>query len=143
MTNQEKVEMFRQITQEMADLYEKKNNNYGDSFGNCYRDLGPVSGLVPLHNKLDRLTSLVKGNPNNFESIEDSFIDLANYAIMNLIEIRARHRKSIHTGEDKEDEAYESLESYTKNHYLNEQMDIIKKLLEQQDLPKIKVFYED
>ena len=148
MTNQEKVALFRQITQEMADLYEKKNNNYGDSFGNCYRDLGPVSGLVPLHNKLDRLTSLVKGNPNNFESIEDSFIDLANYAIMNLIEIRAaRHRQtSTHTGEDKEDETYDSLSEYTNreyNNYYKEQMRIIKEFLEQVNAPKIKVFYED
>lgn len=89
MTNKEKVEQFKKITKDMADLYEKKNKNYGDSFGNVYKKLGSSSGLVPLYNKLDRLTSLLKGNENNFESIEDSFIDLANYAIMNLIEYRS------------------------------------------------------
>jgi hypothetical protein len=85
--------MFREIVNEMADLYEKKNANYGDSFGQLFDALGPVSGLVPLHNKLDRATSLIKGNKNNFESLEDTFKDLACYAIMNLIEMKVRNQK--------------------------------------------------
>ena len=86
----DKAKMFREIVNEMADLYEKKNANYGDSFGQLFDALGPISGLVPLHNKLDRATSLIKGNKNNFESLEDTFKDLACYAIMNLIEIKSR-----------------------------------------------------
>jgi hypothetical protein len=86
----DKAKMFREIVNEMADLYEKKNANYGDSFGQLFDALGPISGLVPLHNKLDRATSLIKGNKNNFESLEDTFKDLACYAIMNLIEMKAR-----------------------------------------------------
>ena len=82
-----KVKRFREIATGLADLYEKKNYNYGDSFGKLYNDLGPVAGLVPLHNKLDRATSLVKGSTNHFESLEDTLKDLASYAIMNLIEI--------------------------------------------------------
>ncbi len=85
MTAEEKIIKFRKIVTEMADLYEKKNRNYGDSFGKLYKDLGPIAGLVPLHNKLDRLTNLIKGDSNNFESIEDTLTDLACYAIMNLI----------------------------------------------------------
>lgn len=91
MTSEEKIIKFREIVTEMADLYEKKNRNYGDSFGKLYKDLGPIAGLVPLHNKLDRLTNLIKGDSNNFESIEDTLTDLACYAIMNLI---ARQDKS-------------------------------------------------
>ena len=86
----DKAKMFREIVNEMADLYEKKNANYGDSFGQLFDTLGPISGLVPLHNKLDRATSLIKGNQNNFESLEDTFKDLACYAIMNLIEMKSR-----------------------------------------------------
>ena len=85
----DKVQMFKDIVKDMADLYEKKNANYGDSFGQLFDALGPISGLVPLHNKLDRATSLIKGNKNNFESLEDTFKDLACYAIMNLIEMKA------------------------------------------------------
>lgn len=89
MTNQEKVIRFREIVNDMADLYEKKNKNYGNSFGELFENLGPTSGLVPLWNKLHRATSLIKGNKNNFESLEDTFKDLACYAIMNLIEMEA------------------------------------------------------
>lgn len=91
-----KVETFRKIVNDMADLYEKKNENYGDSFGKLYRDLGPIAGLVPLHNKLDRLTHLICGNKTgDFESIEDSFKDLACYAIMNLIEMEAKQAEKL------------------------------------------------
>lgn len=82
------IERFNKITTTMANLYAKKNSNYGNSFEKLYNDLGPVAGLVPLHNKLDRLTNLVKGGKNDFESLEDTLIDLANYAIMNIIELQ-------------------------------------------------------
>ena len=83
-----RIEEFRRLVNDMADLYEKKNQNYGNSFGKLYQDLGPVAGLVPLHNKLDRLTYLIthSDDDNHYESIEDTLIDLANYAVMNLVE---------------------------------------------------------
>jgi len=88
MNQKEKTNEFRHIVNEMADLYEKKNTNYGNSFGKLVEDLGPIAGLVPLHNKLDRLTNLIKGGHNDFESLEDTFKDLACYAVMNLIELK-------------------------------------------------------
>ena len=81
------IELFKKIVNEMTDLFNKKNANYGNSFEKLYKELGPIAGLVPLHNKLDRATNLVKGGKNDFESLEDTFKDLANYAIMNLIEL--------------------------------------------------------
>ena len=87
------LELFKEITNEMVDLFAKKNNNYGNSFSKLYEEFGAISGLVPLHNKLERITSLVKGTKNNFESIEDSLIDLANYSIMLLIETRKERNK--------------------------------------------------
>lgn len=83
-----RIEEFRRLVNDMADLYEKKNQNYGNSFGKLYQDLGPVAGLVPLHNKLDRLTYLIthSDDDNHYESIEDTLMDLANYAVMNLVE---------------------------------------------------------
>lgn len=103
MTNKDKVQMFRAIVNEMADLYEKKNDNYGDSFGQLFEALGPISGLVPLHNKLDRATNLVKGGQNNFESLEDTFKDLACYAIMNIIERKNIYMQKVDTAESVED----------------------------------------
>ena len=70
-------EQFKEIVKEMTELFEKKNSNYGNSFSKLYNELGGISGLVPLYNKLHRATSLIKGNQNNFGSLEDTFIDLA------------------------------------------------------------------
>lgn len=88
-----KVQEFRNIVNKMADTYEKKNSNYGDSFGKLFGELGAVSGLVPLYNKLHRATSLINGDTNHYESLEDTLIDMACYAIMNVIEMRNKKEK--------------------------------------------------
>lgn len=87
------IERFHEIVTSMEKLYEKKNANYGNSFEKLFNDLGPIAGLVPLHNKLDRITNLVKGGKNDFESLEDSLVDLANYAILNLIELQKQSER--------------------------------------------------
>ena len=84
----DKIQEFKKIVDQMADTYAKKNENYGDSFGDTYERLGAVSGLVRLYDKLNRATSLVNGGENHYESLEDTFIDMACYAIMNVIELR-------------------------------------------------------
>ena len=80
--------IFAYILDEMYDLYEKKNNNYGDSFGETWAKLGPISGVTRLYDKLNRVANLVTGGKNDFESIEDTFIDLANYSVMCLVELQ-------------------------------------------------------
>lgn len=115
------VERFKQIVALMTDLFAKKNANYGNSFEKLYNELGPISGLVPLHNKLDRLTNLIKGGHNDFESIEDTLIDLANYAIMNVIEIHKANEKR-KPAENRD--AIKSKETVNKV-ILNENVDII------------------
>lgn len=89
----DKVATFKCLVNGMAKTYEQKNSNYGDSFGKLYEELGPTAGLVPLYNKLHRATSLIQGDANNFESLEDTFLDLACYAVMNLIELRNQKSK--------------------------------------------------
>jgi DNA-directed RNA polymerase delta subunit len=100
MNIKQKANEFRSIVNKMADLYEKKNSNYGDSFGQLYKELGPTAGLVPLWNKLHRATSLIKGDENHFESIEDTLKDLACYAIMNLIEMKAEQESKCHSASE-------------------------------------------
>lgn len=84
----DKIQEFKNIVKEMTETYANKNSDYGDSFGDTYDKLGPISGLVRLYDKLNRATSLVQGKENHFESLEDTFIDMACYAIMNVIELR-------------------------------------------------------
>ncbi len=48
---------------------------------------GPMNGLrVRMYDKLARLNNLVDtGDTPNYESIEDTLLDLANYAIIGLL----------------------------------------------------------
>ena len=81
----DKVKRFREITDNMADLYERKNKDYGDSFGKLNNEFGEIAGLIRLSDKLNRLKTLVDSEAEVDESKKDTLIDLANYAIMQLM----------------------------------------------------------
>lgn len=88
--SEQNVARFRAITEEMVNIYEKKNADYGDSFGETYRRLGLVSAVTRIQDKCNRLCNLAVnkgGHQVKDESIRDTLIDLANYAIMTLIEM--------------------------------------------------------
>jgi hypothetical protein len=77
--------------QELLDLLLSKHKDYGpknisDSPG------GPVNGLrVRMHDKLARINNLVdNGKEPEHESLEDSFKDMANYAIIGLLVLRGK-----------------------------------------------------
>lgn len=84
------VEQFREIANELGDLYKKKNAAYGNSFGDTYKKLGIISAVTRISDKYNRLCNLAKNKDidNLGESIEDTLQDLAAYAIMTLIELR-------------------------------------------------------
>ena len=84
-----KIEKHKEICNRLNTLYEAKNKDYGDSFGKSYKEYGLTMSCIRLEDKLNRLKSL---NSNKCakvqnESIEDTLMDLANYAIMTLIEL--------------------------------------------------------
>ena len=86
------VQSFKNIANELCDLYEKKNKAYGNSFGDTYKKLGIISAVTRISDKYNRLCNLAT-NPNidNLgESIEDTLKDLAAYSIMTLNELRNR-----------------------------------------------------
>ena len=84
-----KIEKHKKICESLNDLYKAKNEDYGDSFGKSYREYGLTMSCIRLEDKLNRLKSLNKnGNAQvKDESIQDTLMDLANYAIMTLIEL--------------------------------------------------------
>ena len=83
-----KVDDFEEITKEMLELYKKKNHDYGDSFGETYRDLGIISAVTRIVDKVNRLKSLTtKEQKVNDESIRDTLIDMCAYGIMTIIEL--------------------------------------------------------
>ena len=87
-----KVKRFREITDSMADLYERKNKDYGDSFGKSNNEFGEIAGLIRLSDKLNRLKTLVDSKAEVDESKKDTLIDLANYAIMQLMWLEGKDR---------------------------------------------------
>lgn len=83
---------FKNITDEMKSIYEIKNKNYGNSFSEQFKEYGLTSVCIRLDDKIRRLKSLNKqmlnGNVNmDDESVRDTLIDLANYAILAVIEL--------------------------------------------------------
>lgn len=86
MTNTEK---HMQICQELNELHARKDKDYGNSFSKTYDEYGLTMCAIRLEDKLQRFKRLIKNQAEvKDESIEDTLIDLANYAIMSLIEIR-------------------------------------------------------
>ena len=80
------VENFTTITQKMADTYKKKNADYGDSFSNTCDEFGITAAIVRMSDKFLRIKQLAKNTAQvKDEKIEDTLLDLANYAIMTLI----------------------------------------------------------
>lgn len=84
-----KVEQHYAICQKLNQVYKAKNHDYGDSFGDTYKKLGIISAITRLSDKMNRLMSLVVKHDAQVkdEKIEDTLLDMANYAIMTLIEL--------------------------------------------------------
>jgi hypothetical protein len=76
---------FDSIAQEICDLHRKKNSDYGDAAYESYKEFGITSYVIRLGDKYRRLQSLTtpgKEQQVKSESIQDTLMDLAAYAIM-------------------------------------------------------------
>ena len=90
------------LANQMVDTYKRKNADYGDSFGASLDKYGPVAAHVRMSDKINRLQSLVVRKQTaqvKDESIADTYLDLACYAIMRLVYIEM---KSAELDEEKE-----------------------------------------
>ena len=88
-----RVRKHREICKTLNDTYAKKNADYGNAFGDTFQELGIVSAVTRIIDKTNRLKSLCKPGADqkvNDESIRDTLLDLANYAIMTVQEMDAR-----------------------------------------------------
>lgn len=84
-----KVARHYEICKKLNSVYKAKNHDYGDSFGDTYKKLGIISAVTRLSDKMNRLMSLAVSHDAQVkdEKIEDTLLDMANYAIMTLIEL--------------------------------------------------------
>ena len=98
------IEHHADICQELHDLYTRKNHDYGDSFHETYLEEGLAMARIRLSDKLNRFKTLSRASQDissghamvfdkDFaqhvadESLRDTLIDLANYAIMTVMEL--------------------------------------------------------
>lgn len=84
-----KVERHREICLGLNDLYAWKNADYGDSFHLSFVEEGMAMARIRLGDKLNRFKALSKSGEQRVqdESMKDTLLDLANYAIMTVLEI--------------------------------------------------------
>lgn len=77
--------LARSYTENLNETLVAKNAGYGNSFEKSYKKHGLVSAVIRLEDKLNRLESLVKNEAQVNESIDDTLLDIAGYAILTLI----------------------------------------------------------
>ena len=104
MIMEEKFELHKRILDDMHELYVRKNIDYGDSTHETYMKFGPYAYLVRMQDKLNRIHNLTRNGADNAyvtdESIHDSLLDLANYAILMSIELRMESAKKVTSKEE-------------------------------------------
>jgi hypothetical protein len=99
-----KTERHAEICALLNDIYRRKNADYGDSFGETFRKLGVISAVTRITDKISRLQTLcVKPAQVRSESVRDTLLDLANYAIMTTIELELDNTNNKETEETNEE----------------------------------------
>lgn len=87
---------FMNVTEEMIQTFIKKNHDYGNSYFDDLedeKDLGPAR--YAIGNKFRRFKQLsLNGDAMVDESIDDTLLDLANYAVMTLV-YRRLHKNDL------------------------------------------------
>ena len=81
---------FDSVIDEMKELHAKKNKDYKGIFHDLFKEYGMPYALGHLEEKLNRVKAITAngGSAVKNEHIEDSVIDLANYALMLYVELK-------------------------------------------------------
>ena len=77
---------FKLYTDKLAASLQEKNQAYGDSFTKSIDEDGLLVLKIRLGDKFNRVSSLIKRDElkENDESLEDTLLDTAGYAILGL-----------------------------------------------------------
>lgn len=90
-----KYDKMKDLTNEMLKIYREKNSDYGDSFSKSYKEFGIIAPVVRMSDKMERIKQLSKAEDIKVkdESLHDTLIDIANYALMTAIEMDLESEK--------------------------------------------------
>lgn len=94
----ETVKLTRTICSEIDTLLIKKNEDYGDSFHSLFIQEGLAASRIRLGDKYNRFCTLTRkgdeGRQVKDESIRDTLLDMAGYAILTIAELdRAKEKE--------------------------------------------------
>lgn len=83
-TEKSEVARFRDIVDEMAKTYEKKNADYGDAYAEGYKLFGHTQLLSRIHEKFCRVYNLLNHTERKVldESVLDTLTDMANQCVI-------------------------------------------------------------
>lgn len=82
------ADAFRDIINGMYGTFKAKNHDYGNSFAELFKECGMTYAYGHMAEKLKRVKSLMSDEAKvNGESMRDSLLDLANYAILTIMEL--------------------------------------------------------
>ena len=85
-----RIEYHKALCDRLHKMYEEKNSDYGDSFRKV-REEFPNAICIRLSDKLNRVKALMMKDTHMVkdESVDDTLLDLANYALLELVEREA------------------------------------------------------
>ena len=83
-----RVEQMMEIQKEAIELFRKKNADYGDAFANY----GATGVIMRMGDKMQRFVSITNSGVNlvDSEGLQDTLIDLHNYAAMAIMLLREK-----------------------------------------------------
>lgn len=87
------IQSFMDIAFNMAETYAAKNHDYGNSFEQSLDEFGLVASVIRLGDKMNRIKSLIKKEAQvKDESIKDTLLDMANYAVMAVMWMNKKNK---------------------------------------------------
>lgn len=92
----EYIDYFDDILKEMSEVHQRKNADYGNNFHKRYEKYGFLTALLRLTDKMERLENIYEKGEIQVkdESVEDTLLDLANYAVMTIVELRNNKKET-------------------------------------------------
>ena len=81
-------EEHKKLCDLMHETYIKKNSDYGNSFSDLYDEYGSIISEIHIREKFNRFKQLRTNESQVGESIEDTLMDMANYCLLTLLEIK-------------------------------------------------------
>lgn len=83
------------ILKQLSEIHSAKNHDYKDSFHELFDECGMTYAYGHLKEKLNRVKALKEdGAKVKGESMIDSLMDLASYAVMTIVELKQNEKKA-------------------------------------------------